>query len=65
MKARTVVGRGEEDPLCDPGSELLLGGRQGEENSAKIIDGMKKNIKGKTTTCGLAEERTDRTNTME
>ena len=26
MKARTVVGRGEEGPLCDPGSELLLGG---------------------------------------
>ena len=23
----TVVGRGEEGPLCDPGSELLLGGR--------------------------------------
>ena len=22
-----VVGRGEEGPLCDPGSELLLGGR--------------------------------------
>ena len=27
MKARTVVGRGEEGPLWDPGSELLLGGR--------------------------------------
>ena len=27
MKARAVVGRGEEGPLCDPGSELLLGGR--------------------------------------
>ena len=26
MKARTVVGRGEKGPLCDPGSELLLGG---------------------------------------
>ena len=26
MKARTVVGRGEEGPLCDPVSELLLGG---------------------------------------
>ena len=25
-KARTVVGMGEEGPLCDPGSELLLGG---------------------------------------
>ena len=27
MKARTVVGKGEEGPLCDPGSELILGGR--------------------------------------
>ena len=26
MKARAVVGRGEEAPLRDPGSELLLGG---------------------------------------
>ena len=26
MKARTVVRRGGEGPLCDPGSELLLGG---------------------------------------
>ena len=31
-KARaTVVGRGEEGPLCDPGSELLLGG------SARVV----------------------------
>ena len=30
MKARTVVGKREEGPLCDPGSELLLleGGRE-------------------------------------
>ena len=37
MKARTVVGRGEEGPLCDPGSELLqfkLGGR------ARVVRGM-------------------------
>ena len=27
MKARTVVGRGEEGLLCDPGSEPLLGER--------------------------------------
>ena len=27
MKARTVVGMGEEGPLYDPGSELLLGGK--------------------------------------
>ena len=26
MKARAEVGREEEGPLCDPGSELLLGG---------------------------------------
>ena len=26
MKARTVVRRGEKGPLCDAGSELLLGG---------------------------------------
>ena len=31
MKAR--VERGEEDPLCDPGSELLLGG------SARVVQG--------------------------
>ena len=29
MKARTVVGRGWKGPLCDPGPELLLGGREG------------------------------------
>ena len=27
---RTVVGRGDEGPLYDPGSELLLGGRARE-----------------------------------
>ena len=26
IKARAVVGRGEEGPLYDPGSELILGG---------------------------------------
>ena len=26
LKARTVVGRGKKGPLCDPRSELLLGG---------------------------------------
>ena len=26
MKARAVVGGSKECPLCDPGSELLLGG---------------------------------------
>ena len=34
IKARTVVGMGEEEPLCDPGFELLLGGarEQCEDN---------------------------------
>ena len=39
MKARTVVGRGGESPLCDPGSELLLGGRECE-GIARIVNGM-------------------------
>ena len=39
LKARAVVGRGEEDPLCDPGSELLLGGNA-RGVGARIIDGM-------------------------
>ena len=30
---RTVVGRGEEGPLCEPGSELLQGG------SARVVGG--------------------------
>ena len=47
MKARTVVGRGEKDPLCDPGSELLLGGsarvvrtktKNGMKNKRKRVD---------------------------
>ena len=33
MKARTVVGMGEEGPLCDPGSALILGG------SARVVRG--------------------------
>ena len=36
MKARTVVGRGEEGPRCDPGSELLLGGMEGERSARSI-----------------------------
>ena len=44
MKARTVVGRGEKSSLGDPGSELRTTGRKGE-SSAKIINGMQKNIK--------------------
>ena len=27
-KARTVAGRGKKSLLCDPGSELRLGGRE-------------------------------------
>ena len=33
MKARAEVEREEEGPLCDPGSELLLGG------SARVVRG--------------------------
>ena len=40
MKARAVVGRGEKGPLCDPGSEILLGGKERGEGSARIINGM-------------------------
>ena len=36
FKARTVVGRGEKGPLCDPGSEILLGG---SARVARIIFG--------------------------
>ena len=39
MKARTVMGKGEKSPLCDPGSELLLGG-SARESSARIINEM-------------------------
>ena len=31
MKALYRGGEGEKGPLCDPGSELLLGGREGDE----------------------------------
>ena len=38
---RTVVGRGEEEgPLCDPGSELLLGGREGGRARVELRDGL-------------------------
>ena len=41
-----VVGRGEEAPLCDPGSELLqqCTGRERESN-ARMISEMKKKQK--------------------
>ena len=42
-KARTVVGRGGKRLLCDPGSELRLGGR--DNRRAKIINGMRKKEK--------------------
>ena len=42
-KARTVVGRGEERLLCDPGSELLLGRR--DKRRAKIVNGKSKKQK--------------------
>ena len=34
VKARTVVGRGEEGPLCDPGSLKTIGRER--ESSARI-----------------------------
>ena len=43
-KARTVVGRGEKSPLCDPGSEPLRTWRE-RESSARTINGMKKKKK--------------------
>ena len=45
MKACTVVGRGEESPLCEPGSELPLTGKEHESSSARIINGMQKKKK--------------------
>ena len=53
MKARTVVGRGEKSLLCDPGSELRLGG--GEKRRAKTINGMEK--KKEILTRGLSEQQ--------
>ena len=41
MKARTVAGRGKKSLLCDPGSELRDGRREGRR-WAKIIKGMSK-----------------------
>ena len=38
QNARHVLGRVEESLVCDPGSELQLGGR--EKRRAKIIYGM-------------------------
>ena len=38
MKARTVVGRREEGPLCDPGSELLRTGRERESSTWLMND---------------------------
>ena len=35
---RAVVGTGEEDPLCDPGSQLLQGGSA--RAVARIKNGM-------------------------
>ena len=40
------MGRGEKGLLCDPGSELLLTGRE-SESSARIINGMQKKKKEK------------------
>ena len=43
IKARTVMGRGEEGPLYNPGSELLNTTGRESESSARMINGMKKN----------------------
>ena len=43
MKARAEVGREEVGPLCDPGSELLLGG-SARKGGARKINGMKNNV---------------------
>ena len=50
MKARVVVGRGEEGPLCDPGSKFLLEGSARVERGYKCNKekkGEKMEIKGK------------------
>ena len=38
MKARVVVGRGEEGTLCDPGSELYYYWEGGPECSVRIVN---------------------------
>ena len=50
MKARIVVGTGLKGPLCDPGSELLLGERA--RVSARKIGGMENKMPS-----GLRAER--------
>ena len=52
MKARTVVGRREEGPLCDPESELLL---RVDESSARIISGIKRKGKKKCSCTGCSQ----------
>ena len=37
MKARTIVGRGEECPLCDPGSELRKKGELSWTGEVKLL----------------------------
>ena len=49
-KARTVVGRGEEGPPCDPGSELLLGGSARVSREDAKWDEAKKRSKRDTET---------------
>ena len=53
MKARTVVGRGEEGPLCDPGSASVPGG------SARVVRGKKmdEKEKGKGNVCARVEQQ--------
>ena len=44
-KARTVVGRREQSLLCDPGSELRLGGRRRKKGGGHNME-WKKNEEG-------------------
>ena len=53
---RTVVGRGEKSLLCDPGSELRLGGREKKVEDIKG-DGKREDfVVYPTRPCGLSIE---------
>ena len=58
--ARAVVGRGgEKSLLCDPGSELRLGGREkkkGEDNNGMKKKTKKKNVIMQCTICDIRRE---------
>ena len=60
MEARTVVGREDEGPLCDHGSQLLLGvsGRKrkkrSEDNTVNGTDSKAKTKKVRILLCSFA-----------